>query len=136
MKPAMTSLPVPVSPWMMTVQFVAATISAWPSTSFNLRLSAIISCSPRPREARLGVNRSCAFVVTHVSILPRFRYVKFFRELIIFGSLLLPQIDSRTEHSEQSLIVERLAKKCHGALCQRCFPHLVVGMSRYEYDRD
>src|SRR5580658_1381072 len=135
-KPAMSSLPVPVSPWMMTVQFVAATTSAWLSTSFNLRLSAIISCSPRPREARWGVNRSGAFVVTHVSILPRFRYVKFFRELIIFGSLLLPQIDSRTKHSKQSLIVERLAEKCHGALCQCGSSYLVVGMSRYEYNRD
>src|ERR1700678_4622910 len=119
---------------MMTVQFVAATISARLSTSFNLRLSAIISCSPRPREARLGVNRSGAFVLTHVPIRPHFRYAKFLRELIIFGSLLLPEIHSRTKRAEQSLIIEGLGEERNGSLCQRYFSYLVVGMSRYKDD--
>jgi hypothetical protein len=67
----------------------------------------------------LGVNRSGAFVVTHVSILPPFRYVKFFRELIICGSLVLPEIHSRTKRAEQSLIIEGLGEERTGTLCQR-----------------
>src|ERR1700693_3660529 len=131
----MSSLPVPVSPWTRTVQSVAATISAWLSTSRSLRLSAIISCSPCPREARLAENCSDAFILTSVFILPRFRRIKF-SELIVVESLFLPEIYRRTERAEQSLIVEGLGEERNGALCQRYFSYLVVGMSRYEDDRD
>src|ERR1700722_16667266 len=131
----MSSLPVPVSPWTSTVQSVAATISAWLSTSRSLRLSAIIFCSPCPREARLAENRSDAFILTSVFILPRFRRIKF-SELSVVGSLFLPEIYRRTERAEQRLIVEGLGEERNGALCHRYFSYLVVGMSRYKDDRD
>src|ERR1700722_3079583 len=131
----MSSLPVPVSPWTSTVQSVAATISAWLSTSRSLRLSAIISCSPCPREARLAEKGSGAFVMTHVFILPRFPVKKSFRDLRS-GSLLLPEIHSRTKRAEQSLIIEGLGEERTGTLCQRQFSYRVVGMSRYKEDRD
>jgi hypothetical protein len=46
-----------------------------------------------------------------------------------FGSLLLPEIHSRTKRAEQSLIIEGLGEERNSALCQRYFSYLVVCMS-------
>src|ERR1700674_5616078 len=95
----------------------------------------MISCSPRPARARLAAKGSGAFVVTHVFILPHFLVNKSSGSKR-FGSLLLPGIHSRTKRAEQSLIIEGLGEERNGALCQRYFSYLVVGMSCYKNDRD
>ena len=105
-------------------------------TSCNLRLSAMIFCSPRPAASATGgepFRRVRDDTRIHTSSLS---VISSLSEPSVFGSLLLPEIDSRTKRAEQSLIIEGLAEKRDGALCQRYFSYLVVGMSRYEDDRD
>src|SRR6202162_2056635 len=94
----------------------------------------MISCWPRPARARLAAKGSGAFVMTHVLILPRFPVNKS-SESKRSGSLLLPEIHSRTKRAEQSLIIEGLGEERNGALCQRYFSYLIVCMSCYKDDR-
>src|SRR5216684_9130377 len=120
---AISSLPVPVSPWINTVESVGATRSTCSSTDSRAGLLPT-SCSNR---------RSCETrsPVPNLSKAPT--------EDLQASTCTLPSgstLQSGSNASEQGFIVERFCQELHSACSQRLHPHSFVAVSRDEDGRN
>src|SRR5712691_4080653 len=121
---AISSLPVPVSPWIRTVESVGATRSTCSSTASSAgllpmtcsNLRGLRSWSPDPNLSKAPTEDLLALRV-HSSV---------------SGSIL----QSRSNTLEQNFVIERFCHELHGACSQRLHPHFFVSMRGDKDDRN
>src|SRR6267143_2116271 len=115
---AISSFPVPVSPWIRTVESVGATRSTCSSTASRAgllpmtcsNLRGLWSWSPDPNLSKAPTEDLLALRV-HSSV---------------SGSIL----QSRSNTLEQNFVIERFCHELHGACSQRLHPHFFVSVCR------
>ena len=107
----MTSLPVPDSPWMSTVDSVGATVSARRSTSSQL------CCCRRARARRVA----------------RARLISCLQRAVLDAQLAM--LGGALEDREQLVVAERLLDVVEGAFVHRLHRRLQRRLRRHEDDR-